>query len=198
MTTTINASNSGSGGLIQTADASGVLALQTAGTTAVTIDASQNVTLAKGLTVGATAAPAFSAYANASQNGIGNSTWTKVAINTELFDTNNNFDSTTNYRFTPTVAGYYQVNGMIRLTVTGATSFLSAIWKNGTDYTSGMQLDAVAATTMQVPISEVIYFNGSTDYVELYVYVTAAGTKNINYAASYVTSRFSAAMVRSA
>ena len=43
MTTTINASNSGSGGLIQTADASGVLALQTAGTTAVTIDASQNV-----------------------------------------------------------------------------------------------------------------------------------------------------------
>ena len=46
MTTTINASNSGSGGLIQTADASGILALQTAGTTAVTIDASQNATFA--------------------------------------------------------------------------------------------------------------------------------------------------------
>lgn len=43
MTTTINASNSGSGGLVQTADASGVLALQTAGTTALTIDTSQNV-----------------------------------------------------------------------------------------------------------------------------------------------------------
>ena len=43
MTTTINASNSGGGGLVQTADASGVLALQTAGTTAVTVDASQNV-----------------------------------------------------------------------------------------------------------------------------------------------------------
>ena len=35
MTTIINASHSGSGGLVQTADASGVLALQTAGTTAV-------------------------------------------------------------------------------------------------------------------------------------------------------------------
>jgi hypothetical protein len=46
MTTTINASNSGSGGLIQTADASGVLALQTAGVTAVTINASQNATFA--------------------------------------------------------------------------------------------------------------------------------------------------------
>jgi len=43
MTTTINASNSGSGGLVQTADASGILALQTAGTTAVTVDTSQNV-----------------------------------------------------------------------------------------------------------------------------------------------------------
>jgi len=41
MTTTINAATSG--GLISTADTSGVLALQTAGTTAVTVDASQNV-----------------------------------------------------------------------------------------------------------------------------------------------------------
>jgi hypothetical protein len=41
MTTTINASTSA--GLVQTADTSGILALQTANTTAVTIDASQNV-----------------------------------------------------------------------------------------------------------------------------------------------------------
>jgi hypothetical protein len=44
MASTLNASNSGAGGLISTADASGVLQLQTAGTTAVTIDTSQNVT----------------------------------------------------------------------------------------------------------------------------------------------------------
>jgi hypothetical protein len=43
LTTTLNASNSGSGGLVATADASGILALQTAGTTAVTIDTSQRV-----------------------------------------------------------------------------------------------------------------------------------------------------------
>jgi len=46
MTTTLNASNSGSGGLVATADASGILALQTAGTTALTIDTSQNATFA--------------------------------------------------------------------------------------------------------------------------------------------------------
>jgi len=45
MTTTINASTTA--GLVQTADTSGELALQTAGTTAVTVDASQNVIFTK-------------------------------------------------------------------------------------------------------------------------------------------------------
>jgi hypothetical protein len=48
LATTLNASNSGSGGLVQTADASGILALQTAGTTAVTIDASQRTAFVAG------------------------------------------------------------------------------------------------------------------------------------------------------
>jgi len=43
MASTINASTSGAGGVITTADNTGILALQTAGTTAVTVDASQNV-----------------------------------------------------------------------------------------------------------------------------------------------------------
>ena len=43
MSSTINASTASGGGVITTADASGILQLQTGGTTAVTIDASQNV-----------------------------------------------------------------------------------------------------------------------------------------------------------
>ena len=43
MASTINASNSGFGGIVSTGDSSGQLQLQTASTTAVTIDASQNV-----------------------------------------------------------------------------------------------------------------------------------------------------------
>ena len=46
MASSINASTSGAGGVITTADATGILNLQTAGTTAVTIDASQNTTFA--------------------------------------------------------------------------------------------------------------------------------------------------------
>lgn len=43
MASSINASTSGAGGLVSTADASGVLNIQTAGTTAVNVDASQNI-----------------------------------------------------------------------------------------------------------------------------------------------------------
>ena len=35
---------------------------------------------------------------------------TKIVFNAKEFDTANAFDSTTNYRFTPQVAGYYQFN----------------------------------------------------------------------------------------
>jgi len=46
MTSTINASSSGSGGIVQTADASGVLALQANGTTAFTVNSDATTTFA--------------------------------------------------------------------------------------------------------------------------------------------------------
>jgi hypothetical protein len=48
MTTTLNASTAGAGGFIATSDNSGVLALQTAGTTAVTIDTNQRAAFVAG------------------------------------------------------------------------------------------------------------------------------------------------------
>lgn len=48
---------------------------------------------------GGTNTPAFSVYRNTTQS-ISNATATKVQFNTERFDTDNAFDSTTNYRFT--------------------------------------------------------------------------------------------------
>jgi len=50
MASTISANSAGGGGLVTTGDASGVLDLQTAGVTALTIDASQQVTFANSLT----------------------------------------------------------------------------------------------------------------------------------------------------
>lgn len=73
MTTTINASNSGSGGLVQTADASGILALQTAGVTAVTINASQ------ALGVGSTPSFGTSGQVLTSGGSAAAPTWTTVS-----------------------------------------------------------------------------------------------------------------------
>jgi hypothetical protein len=55
MSSSINASTASGGGVITTADASGILQLQTGGTTALTIDASQNVTFAKSILTSSTA-----------------------------------------------------------------------------------------------------------------------------------------------
>lgn len=57
--------------------------------------------------------PAFSAYRGGPNQALTTGTYTKVQLNIEEFDTNNNFDSSTNYRFTPTVAGYYQFQGRL-------------------------------------------------------------------------------------
>ena len=145
--------------------------------------------------------PAFSAYANASQSITAN-TFTKVAINAELFDTNSNFDSTTNYRFTPTVEGYYQVNGTVRMTAAAnsISQTIGVLYKNGAIYARGS--DTVLVTTLNIAsivgaFNEVVYMNGTTDFIELYGLISGT-TTSFNAANANVTSRFSAAMVRGA
>jgi hypothetical protein len=136
--------------------------------------------------------PAFSAYA-ANDQSITNNTFTKVQINTELFDTNSNFDSTTNYRFTPAVAGYYQVNGAIKPTTDAA--LFSVLYKNGSilNYGSGgvAGIDVGGVRNGSV-ISQLVYLNGSTDYVELYV----ISGNNISVKGSATQTYFSASLVR--
>lgn len=114
--------------------------------------------------------PAFSVFRSGNQT-ITSGVYTKVQLNAETFDTNNNFDPTTNYRFTPTIAGYYQINGKISATgSTASTSMASAIYKNGSIYKYGPYVQTTAAESN---VQDVVYFNGTTDYVELFVYITA-------------------------
>ncbi len=72
MATTINADNgvvSGSAGLKSTSDSSGVLALQTNGTTAVTVDTSQNVIFAGTTTMNGAAGSGYTGFKNRIING---------------------------------------------------------------------------------------------------------------------------------
>ena len=195
MSSTINASTASGGGVITTADASGILQLQTAGVTGLTIDASQNVTLAKGLTVGASAAPAFSAYMSTATQSIATATFTKILINTKEFDTNSNYDNATNYRFTPTVAGYYQVNGQLSWGNGASATLITTIYKNGVRFKDGNNMTYTGGAYGVV--SALIYLNGSTDYVELWGYQTTGSALNVNGNTQYYTY-FQAFLARSA
>lgn len=82
MASSINASTTGSGGLISTADSSGVLNIQTAGTTAIAIDASQAVTLTNALPVASGGTGAATLTANNVLLGNGTSAVQAVAPGT--------------------------------------------------------------------------------------------------------------------
>jgi len=136
--------------------------------------------------------PAFSAYRSGNQT-LTTNTWTKIQLNVEEFDTNSNFDSTTNYRFTPTVAGYYEVSALIDVGGVGVSFVLGGIYKNGSlaKYIGGQ------TTTTEAYINGGYLFsmNGSTDYLELYVYITAT-TPTVFGGATAVA--FSGSLVRAA
>jgi hypothetical protein len=136
--------------------------------------------------------PAFSAYLAGPNQTLATGTFTKVQLNAEEYDTNNNFDITTNFRFTPTIAGYYQISGSVGLTGTNVR-IICSIYKNAAEYLRG--IDATANLS-QVTVSGLVYFNGSTDYVELYAYGSFAGTSDISTGQKY--TYLTGAMVRSA
>jgi hypothetical protein len=148
--------------------------------------------------------PAFSAYNNGNSTAVSATTWTKITFNTEDFDTNNNFDSTTNYRFTPTVSGYYQINLFVLASQSGAvtTNINAAIYKNGSIY-RGVKGTSVSGEYVTVSYCAIIYFNGSTDYIEGYMYGGSSclyygSASTGNGGANSNTTNISGVLVRSA
>jgi hypothetical protein len=142
--------------------------------------------------------PAFSAYLSANQT-VTTNTFTKMACDTEEFDTNSNYD-TSNYRFTPTVAGYYQVSGSVCVSATVSDGAAIAIYKNGSTFKWGNYLTRSAvAADMDAVVSALVYLNGSTDYIELYGYVNGTGTCSFSVVVSgQARDYFQAVLVRSA
>ena len=141
--------------------------------------------------------PAFNAYMNAVQS-LSLSTLTKVAFDTERFDTNSCFDTST-YRFTPTVAGYYQVNAMAYFDYIGSqysgTEF--HLYKNGAS-SSRAQWNNVSFYG-SMTLADLVYMNGTTDYIEMYALIAGGSGPQLLGGGSAVTrSVFAAALVRAA
>jgi hypothetical protein len=113
--------------------------------------------------------------------------WNRIALNNETYDTANCFNPST-YRFTPNVAGYYQVSGNVSILVTTASDTnILGFYKNGTEFVRGSRGAALASSNIAVAGSALVYLNGSTDYIELYVFSAAANALENNPTYSYMS-----------
>lgn len=162
------------------------------GSNTLTLPANTGTVLTTGSTFGGTG-PAFSAYATGNQT-ISGTTSTKVTFGSEDFDTNSNFASN---RFTPTVAGYYQINTNINFTNTASYAYVM-LFKNGAVYKTLAYSATSGSFYTTIGGAVVVQMNGSTDYLEVYVYVGTTMNIVSNAGADPNAINFSGALVRSA
>lgn len=142
-------------------------------------------------------APAFSAYRSSSNQSVTTATWTKVQCQTEDFDTASAYDNATNFRFTPQVAGYYQVTGQVCPAGVPVTRGISAIYKNGSQHKIGSDYVSDSNTVGRSAVSALVYLNGTTDYVELFGFVSSVSGPAFGFSTGPDTY-FQACLVRPA
>ena len=116
--------------------------------------------------------PAFHAFLSSNQTGLSNGTNIKVQFDTETLDTDNAYDNSSNYRFTPQTAGkyffYLQVMTSSAANDNNINYCYSEIKKNGSPITFSM-LDYRsnrAGRKMTLLNHIIVDMNGSSDYVE--------------------------------
>ena len=142
-------------------------------------------------TFASTGTPAFSATLSANQSIASSSVFTKVPFSVEEIDTASCYDNVTNYRFTPNVAGYYQITFcMVGSQAASSTmTQIAHIYKNGVSVRS-VTTSSVSGNYVSATNTALVYMNGTTDYVEAYTWATLASLV-------YSGSSFSGYMVRS-
>lgn len=117
-------------------------------------------------------------------------TVSKIQFKYELADLDGLFDNSTNYRYTPQVAGWYWINLNISINNGGGHSHLmtSYLYKNGAQYATfegggggGANPDYKRyGNNNSINMSSIIQLNGSSDYVEGYVYQGNAASASRN------------------
>ena len=122
--------------------------------------------------------PAFRVYLNTNTSQTQN-TDTKIPYNTEDFDTDDAFDNSSNYRFTPQTAGKYFIQVQVGFDGADANGrVIVYIKKNGSEQSfSFFGIGPTADYGGICQHSDVVTLNGSTDYVEGFVNYT--GTDNM-------------------
>ena len=109
--------------------------------------------------------PACSVYQNATQ-AISKNTPTKILFDTVEFDVTSAFDIA-NARFQPDVDGYYEMNCGCGVAA-GSVKIYASIYKNGAEYRR-----STTTSEANARLSTLVHLDGTTDYIEGYVYCTA-------------------------
>lgn len=127
--------------------------------------------------------PAFRVYLNADQTSISDATITKVQFDTEEFDIGGYYDNSTNYRYTPLIAGYYFFMCVIQCSGTNIDQITNNLQKNGTaiSWSGPMNADTGASFGgSSVMNGALVFMNGSSDYVESHIFVeVSSGTVTV-------------------
>lgn len=136
-----------------------------------TLDSETNTTKKAQLS---TLTPMYNPYKFHVYRGTAQSTGTagffKVNLNTEVFDTNNNFDASTNFRFDVPITGYYQFNGAVAYAGSGSgVHHIATLYKNGSEVLRGMEGAYGNAANHQSIVGGMLYLTAG-DYIELYGY----------------------------
>ena len=140
--------------------------------------------------------PTFSAYPSTAQTIASTGVLSKVGFGTEEYDTNSNFASS---KFTPTVAGYYQLTATVRLDGggPGTGECMIVIFKNGSEYKRGWNSSGTtfANDFWSMSVTCQAYANGS-DYFEVYIQQVSGGNRTTSPYANI--SFFQGSMLRPA
>lgn len=98
----------------------------------------------------------------------GDNTSTKLVYNKTNFDTDSIWNSGNN-RIIPTRAGYFLVCASIQLPSDVAYTFHLYVYKNGSQYDEIAETNYVPESTAIRSGQTLVYCNGTTDYIEIYV-----------------------------
>jgi len=136
---------------------------------------------------GVAALPTFLANKNGSaQSGVVSGVVTQVTMTNESYDNNGNYDAA-NSKFLPTVAGTYLFFAGLRFTAAAdQTEIVIMLYKNGAEVFRNT-VRSSGAGAHQGNVLALLRMNGTSDYVELYVYQNSGADKTIDGPVAYTS-----------
>ena len=153
--------------------------------------ADSSVTSAK-LGTGATNTPGFHAFLSANMEGLSDASTVKVNCNTERYDATGVYDNSSNYRFTPGVAGKYFIYGGVMLTADSTGNMREAevyIYKNGSSIGKASFNYVDNYSQLATPTISIVDVADDNDYYELYAQVNTQNSSNFKIIADSTQQR---------